>query len=115
MYYVFFSGNHEYYTGDVDNWLAEISKLNVTPLTNQRVCLPPSQHSSCKGKLYLAGLEDLATRNLKYVAGPNSNSIVLSFVATMNWPVSSCADMAVTAWTFTQLSLVEIKECLQLS
>ena len=57
-------GNHEYYTGDVDNWIAEMPKLNVTPLINQRVCLPAIK-KSCEGGLYLAGLEDLATRTLR--------------------------------------------------
>lgn len=64
-YYI--TGNHEYYTGDVDNWLVEIPKLNVTPLVNERVCIPgPKKNLDCKGGLYLAGLEDLATRNLRY-------------------------------------------------
>lgn len=58
-------GNHEYYTGDVDNWIAEIPKLNITPLLNQRVCLHPRDKSSCTGGLYLAGLEDIATRLMK--------------------------------------------------
>ncbi len=61
------AGNHEYYTGDVDNWIAEMSKLSVTPLVNQRVCLPLTMKKSCAEGLYLAGLEDLATRTLKCV------------------------------------------------
>ncbi len=45
----------------------EIPKLNVTPLVNERVCIPgPKKNLDCKGGLYLAGLEDLATRNLRY-------------------------------------------------
>ena len=59
------TGNHEYYTGDVDNWIAEMYKLNVTPLVNQRVCLPLMTKKSCENGLYLAGLEDLATRTLR--------------------------------------------------
>ena len=78
-----FSGNHEYYTGDVDSWIAELPKLGVVPLINSRVCLLATGHLSdverggreeggggrggggnveCEGGLYLAGLEDLATR-----------------------------------------------------
>ena len=65
IYYIFcFLGNHEYYTGDVDNWILELPKLNVTPLVNERVCLfsTESQASGCPGGLYLAGLEDIETR-----------------------------------------------------
>ena len=58
-------GNHEYYTGDVDNWLIELPKLNVTPLVNERVCLPVHNRAECAGGFYLAGLEDLVTRNLR--------------------------------------------------
>lgn len=63
LYYI--TGNHEFYTGDVDNWLAEIPKLNVTPLVNERVCLPVSHKSTCEEGLYLAGLEDLAARTMR--------------------------------------------------
>ena len=45
----------------------EIPKLNVTPLVNQRVCVPASSEINCKRGFYLAGLEDLATRTLRYV------------------------------------------------
>ncbi len=60
-----YPGNHEYYTGDVDNWLTLIPTYNVTTLVNQRVCLL-SKKSSCEGGLYLAGLEDLESRRLRY-------------------------------------------------
>lgn len=45
----------------------EILKLNVTPLINQRVCIPASSGINCERGFYLAGLEDLATRTLRYV------------------------------------------------
>ena len=71
------AGNHEYYTADVDNWIAELPKLGVTPLINSRVCLLAGEQErggggggggggegeeECVGGLYLAGLEDITTR-----------------------------------------------------
>ena len=58
-------GNHEYYTSDVDNWIQELPKLNVTPLMNKRVCLLARDPETCGGGLYLAGLEDIETRRMK--------------------------------------------------
>ena len=65
-----FIGNHEYYTGDVDNWIAELPKLGVTPLINSRVCLlgkgaggGEREAGECVGGIYLAGLEDITTRS----------------------------------------------------
>lgn len=62
-------GNHEYYTGDVDNWIEELPKLGVKPLINSRVCLLGGRKEDekiggreCEGGLYLAGLEDISTR-----------------------------------------------------
>ncbi len=60
-------GNHEYYTGDIDNWFLELPKLNVTPLVNRRVCLRANDLKTCSGGLYLAGLEDIETRRIKLV------------------------------------------------
>ena len=61
------AGNHEYYTADVDSWIAELPRYNVTPLINSRVCLaPPGSHAGggdCTGGLYLAGVEDYETRH----------------------------------------------------
>lgn len=59
------AGNHEYYTGDVDNWIEEVARLNVTPLVNKRVCLMSRDPGTCEGGLYLAGLEDIEARRLK--------------------------------------------------
>ncbi len=61
-------GNHEYYTGDVDNWIKFIPQFNVTPLMNKRVCLYRSRDlgtESCDRGLYLAGLEDIETRKMR--------------------------------------------------
>ena len=64
----------------MDSWIAELPKLGVVPLINSRVCLLATGHLSdvergggggggggggnveCEEGLYLAGLEDLATR-----------------------------------------------------
>ena len=60
-----YAGNHDYYSGDVDNWIKHVATLNVTPLINQRVCLFSHDPDSCRDGLYLAGLEDYETRLLK--------------------------------------------------
>ena len=54
------SGNHEYYTGDVDRWLSRLPEYGVKPLVNSRVRILPH--------LYLAGLEDYQTRKMRYIA-----------------------------------------------
>ena len=58
-------GNHEYYTGDVDNWLKDLPKIGIKPLVNDRVCLFSKDRSSCQGGLYVAGIEDYETRRLR--------------------------------------------------
>src|SRR5581483_11710104 len=35
----FVTGNHEYYTGDVDEWLAWLSSIGIRPLRNERVTI----------------------------------------------------------------------------
>ncbi|PFX26003.1 transmembrane protein with metallophosphoesterase domain-like [Stylophora pistillata] len=53
----FVTGNHEYYTGDVDGWLKELEYLGVTPLHNSHVMLthPDKPHA----KIFLAGVDDV--------------------------------------------------------
>ena len=58
-------GNHDYYTGDVDNWIKELLRINVKPLINDRVCLLAPDDSNCNGGFYIAGLEDIQTRRLQ--------------------------------------------------
>lgn len=58
-------GNHDYYTGDVDNWIKELPRLKVHPLINDRVCLF-AKDTDCTNGLYIAGLEDYDTRRLRY-------------------------------------------------
>lgn len=59
-------GNHEYFSKDVDNWLKKLPEFNVRPLVNERVCLF-SEDTSCAGGVYLAGIEDYVTTNLRLV------------------------------------------------
>ena len=50
----------------MDNWISELPKYGVTPLINSRVCLLAAsgggEGGKCVGGLYLAGIEDIATR-----------------------------------------------------
>jgi predicted MPP superfamily phosphohydrolase len=48
----FITGNHEYYSG-ADAWLAEVRRLGITPLRNERVVIGTADHS-----FDLAGIDD---------------------------------------------------------
>ena len=50
----FVTGNHEYYTGDVDEWLSWLSGIGIRPLCNERV--------EIRGGFDLAGTEDISAR-----------------------------------------------------
>ncbi len=50
----FVTGNHEYYTGDVDEWLAWLTGIGIRPLRNERVRI--------QGGFDLAGTDDLSAR-----------------------------------------------------
>jgi len=50
----FVTGNHEYYTGDVDEWLGWLNSIGIRPLRNERVTIR-------KG-FDLAGTDDLSAR-----------------------------------------------------
>jgi hypothetical protein len=50
----FVTGNHEYYTGDVDEWLAYLTGLGVRVLRNEKV--------SIRNQFDLAGVDDLSAR-----------------------------------------------------
>ncbi|RZU51059.1 hypothetical protein EV385_2857 [Krasilnikovia cinnamomea] len=56
----FVTGNHEYYRPDYQEWVAEVARLGVRPLQNERVAL---------GGLDLAGVNDLA--GVEYGEGPD--------------------------------------------
>jgi len=50
----FTTGNHEYYTGDVDEWLSWLSAAGIRPLRNERVLI--------RGGFELAGTDDRTAR-----------------------------------------------------
>ncbi|HJT25633.1 MAG TPA: metallophosphoesterase, partial [bacterium] len=50
----FVTGNHEYYTGDVDEWLAWLSGIGIRPLRNERVLI--------RDGFELAGTDDYSAR-----------------------------------------------------
>jgi uncharacterized protein len=52
----FVTGNHEYYTGDVDEWLAWLASAGIRPLVNERVSI------GGPGGFDLAGMDDLSAR-----------------------------------------------------
>jgi predicted MPP superfamily phosphohydrolase len=50
----FVTGNHEYYTGDVDEWLQWLSGIGIRPLRNERVAI--------RDGFDLAGTDDISAR-----------------------------------------------------
>lgn len=50
----FVTGNHEYYTGDVDEWLSWLASIGIRPLRNERVTI--------RGGFDLAGTDDISAR-----------------------------------------------------
>jgi len=52
----FVTGNHEYYSG-ADEWLAELRRLGVRPLRNERVSIGEGEHS-----FDLAGVDDWSAK-----------------------------------------------------
>lgn len=57
----FVTGNHEYYTGDVDEWLAWLSGIGIRPLRNERILI--------RGGFELAGTDDYSARRWGYGHG----------------------------------------------
>ena len=57
-----FLGNHEYYTGDVDNWFFELRELGFTVLHNEHVKIA---HESGE-YFYIAGTDDVEGSRIKY-------------------------------------------------
>ncbi len=61
----FVTGNHEYYSG-ADEWLAELRRLGVRPLRNERVSIGEGEHS-----FDLAGVDDWSARRFGGDHGPD--------------------------------------------
>jgi uncharacterized protein len=61
----FVTGNHEYYSG-VDAWIAELTRLGIRVLRNERVTIGEGDES-----FDLAGVDDLSARRLGGGHGPN--------------------------------------------
>ncbi|XP_020843059.1 transmembrane protein with metallophosphoesterase domain [Phascolarctos cinereus] len=89
----FVTGNHEYYTSDVNNWFDLLKSLNVQPLHNENVKITTSGTTSAKGEddwICLAGVDDIAADTLHYFGhgmdlskaldgcGPDRASILLA-------------------------------------
>ncbi|MFT3766348.1 MAG: metallophosphoesterase [Minicystis sp.] len=60
----FVTGNHEYYSG-AEDWIAELSRLGIRTLRNERVTLGDGEHA-----FDLAGVDDWSARRR---SGPGSN------------------------------------------
>ncbi|XP_041376694.1 transmembrane protein with metallophosphoesterase domain-like [Gigantopelta aegis] len=60
----FISGNHEYYTGDVDNWFDYLRTLGFTVLHNSNVKLP--SNIDARQQICLAGTDDLQAEKIGY-------------------------------------------------
>ena len=58
-------GNHDYYTGELDEWIVILKKLGIHVLMNERVFLP--QGGGVTESIILAGLEDFDTKHIEYV------------------------------------------------
>ncbi|XP_027703624.1 transmembrane protein with metallophosphoesterase domain [Vombatus ursinus] len=65
----FVTGNHEYYTSDVNNWFELLKSLNVQPLHNENVKITASGTTSAKSQddwICLAGVDDIEADILHY-------------------------------------------------
>jgi uncharacterized protein len=59
----FVTGNHEYFTGDVDEWLATLTGLGMRVLRNE--------HVPIRGSFDLAGVDDLSARGPGHAYQPD--------------------------------------------
>ncbi|XP_068942234.1 transmembrane protein with metallophosphoesterase domain [Petaurus breviceps papuanus] len=65
----FVTGNHEYYTSDVNNWFELLKSLKVQPLHNENVKITASGTTSVKSEedwICLAGVDDIEADVLHY-------------------------------------------------
>ncbi|XP_067651468.1 transmembrane protein with metallophosphoesterase domain-like [Haliotis asinina] len=61
----FITGNHEYYTGDVDNWFSHLHGLGFIVLHNSNVRLP-SEKLPTNQQICLAGTDDIDALRIGY-------------------------------------------------
>ncbi|XP_059156107.1 transmembrane protein with metallophosphoesterase domain-like [Physella acuta] len=61
----FVTGNHEYYTGDVDNWFSVLESHGFRVLHNSHVLIP-EEASDKEGQICLAGTDDVQAERLGY-------------------------------------------------
>ncbi|XP_029109549.1 transmembrane protein with metallophosphoesterase domain [Scleropages formosus] len=81
----FVTGNHEYYTADVERWFTHLRSLNIQPLHNEHVRV--SRPERTVDWICLAGVDDLEARMFGYpghgpdlekaLAGCNTNSPIV--------------------------------------
>ncbi|XP_005103039.1 transmembrane protein with metallophosphoesterase domain [Aplysia californica] len=62
----FVTGNHEYYTGDVDNWFSLLRSVGFTVLHNSNVRIPAELSENEDGQICLAGTDDLQADKIQY-------------------------------------------------
>ena len=58
-------GNHDYYSGELSEWVTALKTLGVHVLMNERVLLP--EGGGVTEGIILAGLEDFDTKRFEYV------------------------------------------------
>ena len=58
-------GNHDYYSGELGEWVAVLQTLGIRVLMNERVLLP--EGGGVTEGVILAGLEDFDTKRIEYV------------------------------------------------
>ncbi|GFO43737.1 hypothetical protein PoB_007024200 [Plakobranchus ocellatus] len=61
----FVSGNHEYYTGDVDNWFSYVRSLGFVVLHNSNVQVP-AKVTGNQGQICVAGADDIQADSVGY-------------------------------------------------
>eukprot|EP00062_Callorhinchus_milii_P021449 gi/632978180/ref/XP_007905764.1/ PREDICTED: transmembrane protein with metallophosphoesterase domain-like [Callorhinchus milii] len=60
----FVTGNHDYYSGDVNNWFKHLRSLGIQPLHNEHVSI--SSAGDPKDQFCLAGVDDIEAEMLRY-------------------------------------------------
>ncbi|KAL4657033.1 transmembrane protein with metallophosphoesterase domain [Arapaima gigas] len=72
----FVTGNHEYYTADVDRWFTHLRSLSIQPLHNEHARVAHPEQSS--DWICLAGVDDLEARMLRWGTFATVNQVCLT-------------------------------------